>query len=55
MKIEMDAEHIRQRFERVRELRRLCLSLARSSAGHDVIRRCQENEKVRRTSRALGH
>ncbi len=54
MKIEMDAEHIRQRFEQVRALRRLCLSLARSSAGREIIERCRSNAAVQRTSRSLG-
>ena len=54
MKIDMSPEAIRQRLDQVRILHRLCLSLARSSAGREVIRKCPDNDKVRRTSLALG-
>jgi len=54
MKIDMNPAAIRQRLEQVDALRRLCLSLARSSAGRDVIRRFPTNRKVHRTAQALG-
>lgn len=54
MKIDMSPAAIRQRLDQVRALRRLCLSLARSSAGRMVIQRCPANNKVQRTSLALG-
>jgi hypothetical protein len=54
MKIDMSPAAIRQRLEQVNALRELCLSLARSSAGREVIRRHPANEMVRRISRALG-
>jgi hypothetical protein len=54
MKIDMSPAAIRQRLEQVEALRRLCLSLARSSAGREVIRRFPANNKVQRTSLALG-
>ncbi len=54
MKIDMSSDAISRRFEQVGALRRLCLSLARSSAGRDILRKHPANEKVRRTSRALG-
>lgn len=54
MKIDMNPEAIRGRFNQVRMLRRLCLSLARSSAGQEVIKRHGADERVRRTARALG-
>ncbi len=54
MKIDMSSAAIRQRLEQVRALRQLCLSLARSTAGRQVIERFPANNKVRRTSLALG-
>ncbi len=54
MKIDMSPAAIRQRLDQVRTLRRLCLSLARSSAGLDVIKKHSANNKVQRTSQALG-
>ena len=54
MKIDMSPEAIRQRLEQVKALRQLCLSLARSSAGREVMQRCSANNKVQRTSLALG-
>jgi len=54
MKIDMSPGAIRQRLEQVSALRQLCLSLARSSAGREVIRRHSANDKVQRTSLALG-
>jgi hypothetical protein len=54
MKIDMSPKAIRQRLEQVSALRRLCLSLARSSAGREVIQRCPANKKVQRTSLSLG-
>ena len=53
-KVDMSSEAVGRRLRQVRQLRRLCLSLARSSAGRDIARRFQANEAVRRTSRALG-
>lgn len=54
MKIDMSPAAIRQRLDQVRALRQLCLSLARSSAGREVILRYPANNKVQRTSLALG-
>jgi len=54
MKIDMSPEAIRQRLQQVEALRRLCLSLARTSAGRDVIHRHSANNRVQRTSLALG-
>ncbi len=54
MKIDMSPTAIRQRLEQVEALRKLCLSLAKSSAGSDVIQRFPANNKVQRTSLALG-
>ena len=53
MKIDMSAEAVRVRLEQVESLRKLCLSLARSSAGRKIVVEHPANEKVRRTSQAL--
>lgn len=54
MKIEMTPEAIARRLNQVSAVRRLCLSLARSSAGRTVLEKHPANEKVKRTLRALG-
>ena len=54
MELDMSSEAVGRRLQRVRQLRRLCLSLARSSAGRDIARRFPANKTVQRTSRALG-
>lgn len=54
MKVDMSPEAIRKRFEQVRVLNRLCLSLASSSAGRDIIQRYSTNVRVQRTGDALG-
>ena len=54
MKVDMNPEAIGRRLRQVRELRRVCLSLARSSAGRDIARRFSTNKEVQRTSQALG-
>ena len=53
MKIDMSPEAVRVRLEQVESLRKLCLSLARSSAGCKIAAKYPTNEKVRRTSQAL--
>lgn len=54
MKIDMSPRAVRLRLEQVSALRRLCLSLAGSSAGRRIVERCPTNKRVQRTSRALG-
>lgn len=54
MRIDMSPKAITRRLEQVSTLRRLCLSLASSSAGREVIQRCPAHMKVQRTSLALG-
>jgi len=54
MKLDMSAEAVGRRLLQVRQLRRLCLSLSRSSAGRDIARRFPANMTVQRTLRALG-
>ena len=54
MKIDLSPSAVRARLEQVESLRRLCLSLARSSAARAVAARHPDNEKVRRTAAALG-
>lgn len=54
MRIDMSPKAVGRRLHQVRQLRRLCLSLARSSAGRDVARRFPANTAVQRTSQALG-
>jgi hypothetical protein len=54
MKVDMGPEAISRRLRQVRQLRRVCLSLARSSTGRDIARRFPANQAVQRTSQALG-
>ncbi len=54
MEVDMSPEAVGRRLRLVRELRRLCLSLASSSAGREIARRFPANPAVRRTSQALG-
>lgn len=54
MKVDMSPEAITKRLKIVNELRRTCLSLANSSAGKDIQKKCSANKVVQRTSRALG-
>lgn len=52
--IDMSVAAVTKRLQQVDQLRRLCLSLADSSAGKDIRNRFRANELVQRTSRALG-
>ncbi len=54
MRTDMSPKAVRRRLEQVGALRRICLSLAGSSAGREVIRDYPANQKVRRTRLALG-
>ena len=54
MKIDMSADAVTKRLRQVEALRKLCLSLAKSSAGRDVVKKHSTNETVQRTMRALG-
>lgn len=54
MKIDMSPEAIAGRLKTVEELRQLCLSLARSSAGKDILKKNPDNQSVMRTAQALG-
>jgi hypothetical protein len=55
MKIDMSPEVVAHRLKLVNELRKACLSLARSSAGRDILKKNRNNDTVRRTAKALGH
>jgi hypothetical protein len=54
MKIDLSPPAVRARLEQVEALRRICLSLSRSSVGRRIVEKHPENEKVRRTAAALG-
>lgn len=54
MKIDMSPEAVAKRLKLVNELRRLCLSLANSSAGREIMRKNPNNKAVQRTAQALG-
>ena len=54
MKIDLSPAAVRLRLEQVEALRRLCLSLARSSAGRRVMEKHPADENVKRTAAALG-
>jgi hypothetical protein len=55
MKIDMSSEAITKRLKTVNELRRICLSLANSSAGKEIIKKNPDNKTVQRTKQSLGH
>lgn len=54
MKIDMSPEAVANRLKTVNELRKVCLSLAQSSAGREIMRKNSKNEIVQRTAQALG-
>jgi len=54
MKIDMGPEAIAKRLRIVNELRKVCLSLANSSAGKEIRKKYSANKTVERTSQALG-
>jgi len=54
MKIDMSPEAIANRLKAVNELRRVCLSLAKSSAGREIMKKNSKNKTVQRTLSALG-
>ena len=54
LKIDMSKEAVTLRLKAVSELRRVCLSLADSSAGKSVRKKHPDNPMVQRVSRALG-
>jgi hypothetical protein len=55
MKIDLNPEAIAQLLNTVNELRRTCLSLAKSSAGKEILKKFSANKTVQRTARSLGH
>jgi len=54
MKIDMSPAAVGRRLEQVESPRKLCRSLARSSAAREITVRHPGNEKMRRTALALG-
>jgi hypothetical protein len=54
MKIDMSPEAVANRLKAVNELRRVCLSLAKSSAGREIMKKNSKNKTVQRTLSALG-
>ena len=54
MKIDMSSKAITNRLKIVNQLRKACLSLAKSSEGKRVMKQFESNKSVQRTSRALG-
>jgi hypothetical protein len=55
MKIDMSREAVTNHLKTVEQLRKLCLSLANSSAGKQVRMQFPNNESVRKTEKALGN
>ena len=55
MKIDMSREAVTNRLKTVDQLRKLCLSLANSSAGKQLRTQFPTNESVQKTARALGN
>lgn len=54
MKIDMSAETVAKRLRFVNELRKVCLSLAKSSVGREIMKKNVKNKTVQRTAQALG-
>jgi len=54
MKVDLSPAAVTLRLRQVSQLRSVCLTLAKSSAGLGVRRRHSANKTVKRTSRALG-
>jgi len=54
MKIDMSPKAITKRLKIVNELRRVCLSLANSDAGKEIIKKFSANQSVQRTAQSLG-
>jgi ribosomal protein L14E/L6E/L27E len=54
MKIDMSRKAVTHRLKTVNQLRKVCLSLANSSAGKKTREQFSANETVQRTSQALG-
>jgi hypothetical protein len=54
MKIDMTPSAVTRRLRQVAQLRRACLSLARSSKGLEIRKTHPANKSVQRTSLALG-
>ncbi len=54
MKIDMSSKAITSRLKTVNQLRKVCLSLAKSSEGKRIREQFAANKSVQRTSHALG-
>jgi hypothetical protein len=54
MKIDLGPEAIANRLKAVNELRKVCLSLAKSSTGREILKNNSKNKTVQRTLQALG-
>jgi hypothetical protein len=54
MKIDLSLEVVANRLKAVNELRRVCLSLAKSSTGREILKNNSKNKSVQRTLQALG-
>lgn len=55
MKIDMSREAVTNRLKTVEQLRKLCLSLANSSAGKQIRTQFPNNKSVQKTEQALGN
>ena len=55
MKIDMSKQAVTNRLKTVNELRKVCLSLANSSAAKEIRKRFPDHKAVQRTSDAIGH
>ncbi len=54
MKIDLSPDAVAKRLRLVNELRRVCLSLANSSVGREIMKKNPTNKIVQRTAQALG-
>jgi hypothetical protein len=55
MKIDMTPTAVTLRLKQVAKLRLVCLSLAKSSKGREILKKHTANKTVQRTSLSLGH
>ena len=54
MKIDLSPKAIANRLKAVNELRKVCLSLAKSNAGREIMKKNSKNKTVQRTLYVLG-
>ncbi len=54
LKIDMSPEAVTRRLKQAEELRKLCLSLAQTSIGLEIMEKHKDHPTVSRTAKAIG-